>query len=145
MTASNLFNLAFSLDLPILTNHSLLSNDTKNTIASIINIIFNCLVAFLYILSSYMVFNVDIKKQDEHLTTDDPENALEFIDCGSLLYYFTFWFVTLTLGLFVVLCLIACSLFLYNQYRLAIIRGSTPRSQPDANATQTNIYATNRV
>lgn len=131
MTASNLFNLAFTLDYPILTNHSILTSDIKNTIASIINIIFNCVVAFLYILSAYMVFTVGRKtgsKVNEATENHDESSEVE-VDCSSLLYNFSFWFITLTLGLMAALVLIAGAFFIYNKYRLAIIRGSTPRSQ----------------
>lgn len=145
MTTSNLFNLALALDIPILTNHRLLSADTKNTIASIINILFNCVVAFLYILTTYMVYTVGALKHHqesshiEHKVEDSSEEEPPVVaeyqavpDCGSLLYQFTFWFITLTLCLFALLGLIALILFAYNRYRLAIIRGLTPRSQAGA-------------
>lgn len=155
MTSSNLFNLALALDIPILTNHRLLSVDTKNTIASILNILFNCIVAFLYILTTYMVYTVgfnstahrhsDRSKDSaepkvEELPEDEQADGAfkqEQTNCGSLLYNFTFWFITLTLCLFALLALVALALFAYNKYRLAIIRGSTPRSQQ--NPTNTNL------
>lgn len=147
MTASNVFNLAFALDFPILSNHRALSNDVKNTIASIINIIFNCVVTFLYILSAYMVLRISGKKLNPDGSDSDPETTVEeLVDCNGLLYSFTFWFVILTIALIIILGISALGLFLYNQYRLAIIRGSTPRSQPDAgNQQSTTIFATNRV
>lgn len=147
MTASNLFNLAFSLDFPILSNHQILSIDVKNTIANIINIIFNSIVAFLYILSAYMVLKISVGKlEPDDSTSDSTTMVEELINCSGTLYSFTFWFVVLSIGLLIVFGILAFALFLYNKYRLAIIRGSTPRSQQDTNNQQsTNIYATNRV
>lgn len=147
MTASNLFNLALALDLPILTNHSILSSDVKNIIASIVNIIFNCVVALLYILSAYMVYTIgSIKKPTFDANGNSDDSEPQPMDCNNTLYYFTFWFITLTLGLFLTLSLVACILFAYNKYRLAIIRGSAPRSQPSVNTnSQSGIYTTNRV
>lgn len=155
MTASNLFNLALALDIPILTNHRLLSLDNKNIIASILNILFNCIVALLYILTTYMIYTVksSVKLHDNSEDNAEP-NREEGIseepvvaeyqapNCSGLLYHFTFWFITLTLGVFVLLSLIALALFAYNRYRLAIIRGSTPRSQSNA-ANNANAPATN--
>lgn len=154
MTSSNLFNLALALDLPILTNHQILTSEIKNTIASIINIIFNCVVAFLYIISAYMVFTIGKKSKRRDLLVDNATNnsgsseesspddnnieSSDVMECSGLLYYTTFWFITLTLGLFVVLSLIATVFFAYNQYRLAIVRGSMPRSQSNTNTTPTN-------
>lgn len=131
MTASNLFNLAISLDLPVLSNHQILTSDIKNTIASIVNIIFNCVVAILYILCAYMVYAFTANGYSDEIV------------CGGLLYNFTFWFVTLTLSTSVVLVLIAAVFFAYNKYRLAILRGSTPRSQ--TNTDQPSTFATNGV
>lgn len=116
MTASNLFNLALSFDLPILNNHQNLTSDIKNTIASIINIIFNCVVAILYTLCAYMVYAFTANGYSDEIV------------CGGLLYNFTFWFVTSTLSIFVILSLVAAVFFAYNKYRLAVLRGSTPRS-----------------
>ena len=127
MSASNLFNLALALDLPILTNHKLLSSDVKNTIASMLNIIFNCVVAFLYILSAYMAFSIGKRVQPESTEGEPPP-----IDCNGTLYHSAFWFITLTLSSLVILSLMAIIFFAYNKYRLAIIRGSMPRSQSNA-------------
>lgn len=139
MTASNLFNLALALDLPILSNNDL-TNDIKNTVASIINIIFNCTVTFLYILCSYMVYTIGISRQHQNNTNpssasnesapQDGVEASQIMDCNGLLYYSSFWFVTLTLSVVAIFGLTACILFTYNKYRLTMIRGSTPRSQP---------------
>lgn len=164
MTASNLFNLALAVNLPILSNHEILTSDIKNTIASIINIVFNCIVAFLYILTGYMVYTVGLA--GKKVVTINPAPALngssnggsinkrlvnqnedyqdeapisQPIECGGLLYYFTFWFITLTLGLIVLLSLIACAFYSYNRYRIAIVRGSTPRSQHSNNLNNANV------
>lgn len=132
MTAANLFNLAMALDLPLLSNHRHLSSDVKNTIASIVNIIFNSVAVFLYILSSYIVFTVGKWRQKD--PDSDKNDAGEPVppECDATLYYFTFWFVTLTLAFIVILSLLAAIFFAYNRYRLALIRGSMPRSQPNA-------------
>jgi len=150
MTASNLINLALALDLPILTNHQLLSSDIKNTIASIINIIFNCVVVFLFILSSFMVYNMGSTRaqsngDDTSGTRDERASNEVTLGCNSLLYYFTYWFITLTLSLVVILSAIAAILYIYNRYRLAIVRGSTSRSQASAAAYPTGLSATDRV
>lgn len=142
MTASNLFNLALAMDLPVLTNQSILSSDIKNTIASIINIIFNCVVAFVYILCAYKVYTIKSKTQNSLLSDNGASDTgsdvdSTTIDCNPILYYLTFWFVTLTLGSFSLLITLGGIFFAYNKYRLAIIRGSTPRSQ------QTNTINTN--
>lgn len=145
MTASNLFNLALALNIPVLTNQHILTSDIKNTIASIINIIFNCVVAFLYILCGYMVFTIGRKKQNSSSSSssnDGEESSSvdveDLMDCNHVLYYFTLWFVVLTMGLFALLTIVAIIFFAYNKYRLAIIRGSTPRSQTTANNINTN-------
>ena len=136
MTASNLFNLALALNVPVLANHQLLSNDVKNIIASIVNIIFNSLVAFLYVLTAYMVFNIRGGRPESSASqTVPPPDELSQVQCDTTLYNVTFWFVTLTLSAFLLLSTVALLLFAYNRYRLAIIRGSTPRSHQTTNST----------
>lgn len=145
MTASNLFNLALAIDLPILANHRLLANDIKNIIASILNIIFNVVVGFYYILTAYKVFALSTKRNelnvdntnnnDDSTTTQQQQQQL---DCNSTLYNFTFWFVCLSLGSFAVISLLGLVLYLYNSHRLAIIRGSTPRSHARQGEAATN-------
>lgn len=153
MSASNLFNLAISIDLPVLANQSALSADVKNIITSIVNILFNCVAAFLYILVAYMVYTIssDSSSQDIGPPGDSIESR-PTIECSATLYYFTFWFITLTLGLVVILCILAALMALYNKYRMAIIRGSTPRSQTQTNQTSNgnqtpnlNSYTSNRL
>lgn len=162
MTASNLFNLALALNFPILTNHQILSSEIKNAISSIINILFNCVVVFLYILTCYMVFSIDISRNADRTTVNSivspdgprfvgedstslPEDNQQ-MKCSETLYYFAFWFATLTLGLIAILCLAAGLLYAYNSYRLAIIRGSTPRSQPQTTIpSQANTFGANRA
>lgn len=173
MTASNLFNLALALDIPVLANHQFLSSDVKNIIASIVNILFNALVAFLYLLTAYMVYNIKGRPNKTSITQSNKqrlailnnetsgenfyssggagsEEAIKTnegpdsgqsdvinaaVKCSASLYNFTFWFITLTLGSFALLSLLATLLFIYNRYRLAIIRGSTPRSHQATNST----------
>lgn len=128
MTISNLFNLATSLNLPILHNQHLLSPDVKNIIASIVNILFNCIVTFLYVLCAYMVYTIYRNHPQQ------PDGVVDVVDCNPTLYGFTYWFITITLSLSAVIILLAIILFCYNKYRLAIIRGSTPRSQAEGGA-----------
>lgn len=165
MTASNFFNLALTFDLPILRNHEILTKDVKNTISSIINIIFVCVVVFLYILCGYMVSTIGNKSTKE-LQKNSNENLAEHrsideasvgteeldyslsksIDCSSTLYHSTYWFITLTLGLIAILILASIILYTYNRYRLAIVRGSTPRSQTtNTNNNLPTTYASNGV
>lgn len=165
MTASNFFNLALTFDLPILRNHEILTKDVKNTISSIINIIFVCVVVFLYILCGYMVSTIGNKSTKE-LQKNSNENLAEHrsideasvgteeldyslsksIDCSSTLYHSTYWFITLTLGLITILILASIILYTYNRYRLAIVRGSTPRSQTtNTNNNLPTTYASNGV
>lgn len=146
MTASNLFNLSLSLNIPILANHKFLSSDVKNIIASILNILFNCVVAFLYILCAYMVYNIrGARRKEQEWPADFPEESRvhestsqEQVHCSGTLYGFTFWFITLTIGAFALLSFLATLLFAYNRYRLAIIRGSTPRSHQTTNSSTIN-------
>lgn len=149
MSASNLFNLALALNLPILTNQSILSSDVKNTIASIINIIFNCVVAFLYILCAHKVYTIGSfnnltsqpasSDEESNIGSSIGEPEAPIMNCNYLLYYFTFWFVTLTLAMFALLLLMAAIFFAYNKYRMAIIRGTTPRSQQTSNSTNVTV------
>lgn len=148
MTMSNIFNLALALDIPVLVNHKLLSSDVKNVIASMLNIIFNCVVAFLYILCAYMVYNITGARHKQQEISDgaatEDAGQVEPVKCSGALYNFTFWFITLTLGSFAILSALATLLFAYNRYRLAIIRGSTPRSHQATNSpTNNNIGNTN--
>lgn len=153
MSASNLFNLAISIDLPVLANQNALSADVKSIISSIVNILFNCLAAFLYILVAYMVYTISSETNSQgSSSSDEPVESKPTIECSGTLYYFTFWFITLTLGLVVILCILAATLALYNRYRMAIIRGSTPRSQAHTNQTSNgaqspnlNSYTSNRL
>lgn len=115
---SNLFNLALSLNIPVLSNHEFLTPDLKNIIASIVNVILNCLAAFLYTICAYFVFTLGAKSGE---TEGSP-------NCSSLLYNFTFWFIFITLSMSISLCVIGTCLFIYNRYRLALVRGSTPSS-----------------
>lgn len=126
MTSSNLFNLALALDLKILTNHSQLSADLKNTIASILNILFNCVVAFLYILTAYKIL-ISLKTSQDNQGNVNEELASN--ECNQTLTGLTYYFVTITLGSMLILGSLGAILFAYTRYRLAIIRGSTPRSQ----------------
>jgi hypothetical protein len=128
MTASNLFNLALSIDLKILTNHSQLTIDIKNTIASILNIIFNCIVTFLYILTAYKILVSSKAKQNDQGSANGNNESIQF-ECDETLTSFTYWFIITTLGSMLTLSLVGAILFAYTRYRLAIIRGSTPRSQ----------------
>lgn len=157
MTASNLFNLALTFDLPILRNHQILTKDVKNTIASIVNIIFLCVVAFLYILCAYMVYTIAGKSSKaapslsevpaEHRSADEVEvDTPQPIDCSGILYSSTYWFITLTLGLSIIIALASCLFFLYHKYRSATVSGSTPRSQPvNTNPNPTTIFTSNGV
>lgn len=130
MTASNFFNLALTFDLPILRNHEILTKDLKNTIASIVNIIFVTVVFFLYILCGFMIFTI----------------GSQSIDCSGTLYHSTYWFITSTLGLIVILLFASIILYAYNRYRLAIVRGSTPRSQTvNTNNNLSATFASNGV
>lgn len=119
MTMSNIFNLALSLDLPILHNHEVLSADLKNIIASILNVMLNCLALFLYIICAYMVFTLGCNSNENETNIEATPN------CSPFLYNFTFWFMSLTLSITLILCFFAFGLFLYNRYRLALLRGST--------------------
>jgi len=140
MTSSNLFNLALVLDLPILTNHRILSSDVKNIIASILNIIFNIVVLFIYIITAYMVFNMKGGGAEKSFTSggESIEKALQPIDCNGTLYGSTFWFIALTLTSILVMSLIAALCYSYQRYRDAIVRGSTPRSQANNIPTGAN-------
>lgn len=144
MTASNLFNLALAIDLHILTNHNTLSMDIKNTIASILNIIFNCVVAFLYILTAHKILVSSKLKPDDQGVANGNNELIQF-ECNQTLTSFTFWFIAITLGSMIILTVLGSILFAYTRYRLAIIRGSTPRSQtqPSTNGSLNNQLNTN--
>lgn len=92
-----------------------------------------------------MVYTIDINKRKQ--TDDGTTVAVDYedqMDCSYLLYFFTFWFITLTLSLLVLLSVVASIFFAYNKYRLAIIRGSTSKSQPNTNPSSTDqSYTTN--
>lgn len=128
MTASNLFNLALAINLPVFSNHSQLSFDIKNIIASILNILFNCIVAFLYILIAYKILTMGKVRQIDQLTSNETNNEQEPIGCNQTLTNFTFWFVAISLSIVAIISALGAILFAYNRYRLAIIRGSSPRS-----------------
>lgn len=156
MTASNLFNLGLSLDIPVLKDQHVLAADVKNVIASILNIIFNCVVAFLYIICAYMVFNIGGGKSrgdnSSSATSTTPPNApsadwsdVAMVNCNQTLYSFTFWFMAITLSLSAIVMGLAVLLFAYNKYRLAIIRGSTPRSQTETTNQPLGTISSNRV
>lgn len=152
MTASNLFNLALALDLPILANHRLLATDIKSIIASILNIIFNSAVAFVYMLTAYKVLTFSSQQTSAGQTGDGGATSAPVLTCNASLYTTSFWFITLTLGLFVIISLLGSLLFAYNRYRLNIMRGSAPRSHPhvsNLSGNPTNISAqvttTNRL
>lgn len=161
MTASNFFNLALTFDLSILRNHEIISKDVKDTIASIVNIIFVTVVFFLYILCGYMIFTIGTKSanlanndnQPEHRSIDETNvigdlntSQSKSIDCSGTLYHLTYWFITLTLGLVVVILFVSIILCAYNRYRLAIVRGSTPRSHTvNSNNNLSGTFVSNGV
>lgn len=139
MTMSNLFNLALSLEMPILHNHHNLTTDIKNIIASVLNVMFNCITIALYLVSAFMVIVMgDISQTASSSNTNNESTPGDSsgLNCNPQLYNFTFWFVTLSLGCLAVLCLVGGALFGYNKYRLALIRGATPRFQTQADSTQ---------
>lgn len=145
MTASNLFNLALSLDLPVLSSHNTISADLKNMIASIINIIFNCIVVFLYILNAHAVLSMSARQQPSSLNPNSADDNTEPPVCNAVLYNFTYWLIVVSLSLSALLGLAATLLYAYNRYRLAIIRGSMPRSQTNGTSVANSTVSINQV
>lgn len=137
MTVSNLFNLALALDLPILANHRLLASDIKSIIASVLNIMFNATVAFVYVLTAHRVFTLaGTQRAGAELPGGEADaNSAPLPTCNETLLSLSFWFVALTLGSVAAFGLLGTLLFAYNRYRLAIIRGSAPR--PHSRAADT--------
>lgn len=138
MTFSNLFNLALSLNLPVLSNHKLLSSDLKNIIASLANIIFNCVVGFLYIVTAgsvLLISSVSKRKTDidanNNAQTSAPEIDPDLPNCSSTFYNFTYYFTTISLVLIIVASIISAIAYAYGRYRGAIERGTAQRCEPE--------------
>lgn len=142
MTLSNLFNFSLACDLPILRNQELLSEDLKNIIASLLNVIFNAIALFLYIMSAHLVLRLDAhanlpppSTNPDNGTESNATDATNSSNCEPFLYHFTFWFVVATIAVLVALCLLALIIYAYNKYRLALVRGTQETSHSSIHIT----------
>lgn len=165
MVASNVLNLASGFDLPILRNHVNLTTEVKDIVASVVNIILNCVVIFIFILITFYVYKMEPSARNESndgveatnnvantampeistinysnsketttiaaITTDQrsttSSNYQDNSYCDSLLYNFTYWFITLTILFVIILSLIGIASCAYNRYRKARMKSSSSR------------------
>lgn len=144
MTFCNFFNLAMSLNLPVLSNHNLLTDDLKNIIASLINIIFNCFVIFIYIIIATLVFTTKNETRTNPLLTEKAnttnghaiiksnitEPKINNNDNSCTFHSFASTFIVISLSATLILTLAYIVFEAYKRYRDNIELGSMAEPEP---------------